>query len=268
MTFMPFALSEGILNPKKFAVAVTEIVTWSLFFIATLLLARQTWYAVQGLMPDYSGVESAIIVAGIVTLTWLVMLARLALGVDQSPVDWFISFSLLIAGIAVDIAVALSVVFEWVFPVHIALLVVVGHVLAHVVQWVVAAAQSASVRFGAAYESAEKKAARLEREEASSKVARSMLEQANSKLEAQVQQIESKHTAEIEQLQRKHALELAGMQSKLDAIERGFDWTCPDCQGYFKHPTEELLERAKRTHTNQRCPKRAGLNGHHQKQHA
>lgn len=256
------------MNPRKFAVGIVETVTWILFFLATFLLARQTWYAVQGVMPDYSGAEAAIIVAGIVTLTWLFMLARLALGVDQNPVDWLISFSLLIAGIAVDVAVALSVVFEWVFPVHIALLVIVGHVLAHVVQWVVAAAQSASVRFGAAYESAEQKAARLEREAASSKVAQSMLEQANSKLEAQVQQIESKHTAEIAQLQQAHAAELAKLQTKLEAIQRGFEWTCPKCQASFRHPTEEALKKARTTHVNQRCPRRAELNGHHQKEHA
>lgn len=256
------------MNPRKFAVGLIEVVTWLLFFVATFLLARQTWYAVQGMMPDYSGADAAIIVAGIVTLTWLVMLVRLALGVDRNPIDWLISLSLLIAGIGVDIAVALSVVFEWVFPVHIALLVIVGHVLAHVVQWVVAAAQSASVRFGDAYESSEKKAARLERESASSQVAQSMLEQANSKLEAQVQQMESRHTAEIEKLQRMHAAEVAGMQAKFDAIERGFEWTCPDCKAYFKHPTEDLLERAKRTHKNQRCPMRANKNGAHQKEHA
>lgn len=256
------------MNLRRIAVGTVEAITWALFIIATLLLARQTWYAVQELQADYSGVQAAIIVAGIVTLTWLVMLARIVLQIDKTPVDWLISLSLLIAGIAVDIAVALSVVFEWTFPVHIALLVIVAHVVAHVLQWIVSAAQSASVRFSTGYESPEQKAARLERESASSKTAQSMLEQTNSRLEAHIQQIESKHAAEIQRLQQAHAAELAKIQTKIEAMERGFEWTCPKCEASFRHPTEEALKKARTTHVNQRCPKRAELNGHHDKQHA
>lgn len=253
---------------RKFAVVIVEAITWALFIVATILLARQTAYAVQELQPDYSGVQAAIIVAGIVTITWLVMLARIVLQIDKTPVDWLISLSLLIAGIAVDIAVALSVVFEWTFPVHIALLVIVAHVAAHVLQWIVSAAQGASVRFSAGYESPEQKATRLEREAAASVIAQSMLEQANSKLEAQMQQIESKHTAEIDQIRRQYETRLADAKAKLEAIERGFEWTCPKCEASFRHPTEAALARAKLVHSNQRCPKRAELNGHHQKEHA
>jgi hypothetical protein len=149
---------------RRFIEGSVETITWLLFAIATFLLARQTYFAVQGQQPDYGTQQSALIVAGIVTATWLTMLGRIVLQIDHTPVDWILSASLMLAGVAVDIAVALSVVFEWAFPSHIALLVIVAHVVAHVIQWAVSAGQGAWKRFSADYESQEDRTRRLERE--------------------------------------------------------------------------------------------------------
>lgn len=140
---------------RRFAEVCIEVVTWLLFGIAVFLLARQTWYAVMGTQPDYSTQESAFIVAGIVTATWLAMLGRIVLNLDKTPVDWFISLSLLISGLLIDVAVALSVVMEFTFPTHLALLVIVAHVVAHVIQWIVKAGAEAQVRFRSDYVSPE-----------------------------------------------------------------------------------------------------------------
>src|SRR5688572_18517328 len=118
---------------RRVAEVTIEVVTWVLFALATALLARQTWYAVQGIQPDYSTQQAAFIVAGIVTATWLAMLGRLVLQIDRTRTGWLISLSLLIAGILVDIAVALSIAFGFVFPSHLALLVIVAHVVVHVI---------------------------------------------------------------------------------------------------------------------------------------
>jgi hypothetical protein len=146
---------------RRFTEVLTEVVTWVLFFIAAALLFRQTWYAAQQMQPDYSTVQAAYIVAGIVTATWLAMLARLVLELDKTPVDWFISLSLLIAGLLIDIAVGLSVVMEFTFPSHLALLVIVAHVVAHVGQWVVIAAGKAKRRFSKGYVSPQQENAML-----------------------------------------------------------------------------------------------------------
>jgi len=147
---------------RKFLEGLTEVLTWLLFAIATFLLARQTYFALIGQLPDYSSSEGALIVAGIVTLTWLAMLGRIVLHLDKTMVDWLISLSLLISGIAVDVAVALSFVFEWQFPTHLALLVIVAHVVAHVVQWVVISGQQAAGRFSGSYKSPEQLLAEAE----------------------------------------------------------------------------------------------------------
>lgn len=249
---------------RPYAVVFVETVTWVLFGIATFLLARQTWYAVQGLQPDYSSLQAAYIVAGIVTATWIVMLVRLVLQIDRTAVDWLLSLSLFLFGLGVDIAVALSLVFEWVFPVHLALLVIVAHVMAHAIQWIVASAQTAMERFGKDYQSPEQKLKDKEQELsasqaalAASEVAKSMLEQAQSALEATHQQaisdLKAQHHEVITRLQ-----EEVEHYRQLDEQRRaGLLWTCPDCGREFKHFTEDALNRAKTTHLNQRCPKRA-----------
>lgn len=208
---------------RKFIVFTTEVLTWILFAVATFLLARQTYFAMLGQLPDYSSSEGALIVAGIVTLTWLAMLGRIVLHLDKTMVDWLISLSLLISGIAVDVAVALSFVFEWQFPTHLALLVIVAHVVAHVVQWVVSAGQQAFGRFSGAYKPPEERVAELELALARSEDARVNAEHAVSTLEDEM---------------------------------RPRSWSCPDCGATFEHRSRDSLERAKRTHINQRCPRR------------
>ena len=146
---------------RKVAEVTIEVVTWVLFFVATALLARQTWFAAQYMQPDYSTVQAAYIVAGIVTATWLAMLARLVLELDKTPVDWFISLSLLLTGLLVDVIVGLSVVMEFTFPSHLALLVIVAHVVAHVGQWVMIAAGKARLRFSSGYVSPQQENAML-----------------------------------------------------------------------------------------------------------
>lgn len=144
---------------RKFFEGTTEVLTWLLFSLATFLLARQTYFAMLGQMPDYANNHGALIVAGIVTLTWLAMLGRIVLHLDKTAVDWFISLSLLVSAIAVDVAVALSFVFGWQFPTHLALLVIVAHVVAHVVQWVVSAGQQSFKRFTGTYKPVEQQLA-------------------------------------------------------------------------------------------------------------
>ncbi|MBN1430464.1 MAG: hypothetical protein JXB07_18990 [Anaerolineae bacterium] len=217
---------------RKFIVIITEVLTWILFAVATFLLARQTYFAMLGQLPDYSSSEGALIVAGIVTLTWLAMLGRIVLHLDKTMVDWFISLSLLISGIAVDVAVALSFVFEWKFPTHLALLVIVAHVVAHVAQWVVSAWQQSWLRWSGQYKSPEDRVVELELALARSEDARVSSQDALSKLE--------------------------------DAM-KPVSWSCPDCGATFEHRSKDSLERAKRTHLNQRCPKRAIIGGNHRK---
>lgn len=140
---------------RKFFEGLTEVMTWLLFSVATFLLARQTYFAMLGQQPDYANNQGALIVAGIVTLTWLAMLGRIVLHLDKTIVDWIISLSLMCSAIAVDVAVALSFVFGWQFPTHLALLVIVAHVVAHVVQWVVSAGQQSFKRFSGTYKPVE-----------------------------------------------------------------------------------------------------------------
>jgi hypothetical protein len=162
---------------RKVAEVFTEIVTWVLFLIAAGLLFRQTWYAAQYMQPDYTTVQAAYIVAGIVTATWMAMLARLVLELDKTPVDWFISLSLLIVGLFIDVLVGLSVVMEFTFPSHLALLVIVVHVVAHVGQWIVIAAGKAKKRFSTGYVSPQQELAMVKQENALLKQSSAVLEQ-------------------------------------------------------------------------------------------
>lgn len=162
---------------RRFAVVTVEVITWALFGVAVVLFARQTWYAVQATQPDYSTQQAAYIVAGIVTATWLAMLGRLVLQLDKTPTDWLISLSLLIAGLLIDVAVAMSVVMGFVFPTHLALLVIVAHVVAHVVQAVVKAAEQARQRFSKGYVSPEEENAVLKQRLALHEHSQALLEQ-------------------------------------------------------------------------------------------
>lgn len=196
---------------RRIAVSLVEGMTWVLFGVAVFLLARQTWFAVQGAQPDYGSQLGATIVAGIVTLTWLAMLGRIVLQLDRSLVDWGISFALLVTGVAVDVAVALSVVFGWRFPSHLALLVIVAHVVAHVVQWVVMASQQALARFNQAYVSPEDRLTMLEQalseseqQNAALERANTMLEEQSSKLEARLERAERRAERAREEADRGH----------------------------------------------------------------
>jgi len=151
---------------RKFWLTTINLITWTLFAMAVFLLARQTYFAVQGIQPNYSGPEGAFLVAAMVTTTWVVMLARLVLGMDKTAVDWFISASLFLLGMLVDVVVALAVVFEFQFPIHFALLVIVAHVIAHGIQWLVVAAGDAVKRFRSGTLSPEQELEQLRRQNA------------------------------------------------------------------------------------------------------
>lgn len=222
---------------RKFLEGLVEVLTWLLFSVATFLLARQTYFAMLGLMPDYSSVEGALIVAGIVTLTWLAMLGRIVLHLDKTVVDWVISLSLLVSGIFVDVAVALSFVFGWRFPTHLALLVIVAHVVAHVIQWVVIAGQQSWQRFSGGYTPPEQRLAEVELRWSTDR-------------------------AQLEHLQEE-------LEHIKEERERTYETACdvPDCKWKSDpKPSRKSAEYALRAHQGRAHPNRAAVGGNHHKE--
>lgn len=126
----------------KFAKGLVGFVTWMLFAASFLLLANQTWYALQGAQPNYGTEGAATIITIIISCTTLDMLLRIMLQMDETPLQFGVTILLMGTALTVDIAVAMSVIFDLDFPEQFALLVVVAHVVVHVLQYTIIAMQN------------------------------------------------------------------------------------------------------------------------------
>lgn len=159
---------------------LVNIAWWLLFATSAGLLTYQTVCVLLGIGVTYDELAGALIIAGIVTLTWIVMLGRLVYELDRNYSELATTITLLVCGIAVDGGILLSIVFEFQFPTNFALFIILGHIIAHILLVFVQSAGRAQERFKASFKPPEQKIRELE-------LSNAILEQSLSDVEQRLQ---------------------------------------------------------------------------------
>lgn len=141
---------------------LVNIAWWLLFAVSAGLLTYQTVCALLGITVTYDELAGALIIAGIVTLTWIVMLGRLVYELDRNYAELVTTVTLLACGIAVDGGILLSIVFGFQFPTNLALFIILGHIIAHILLVFVQSFGRSRERFKASFKPPEQRVHELE----------------------------------------------------------------------------------------------------------
>jgi hypothetical protein len=211
----------------KLAKTTVRIASTLFFVLSTGLFAYQVFLAAQGQKPEYNQISGALIVAGIATGTWVAMFGAIRLKMTKSGVDFLATLALGFIALGVDLYIAIAQLAPaMVIPPHLPLLIVIGHVVTHVTQWVIPAIAEAISEgtLSKHYESPE---------------------DAQRRQEARIQELEWKLESALEK-------------------SRTYSWVCPDCGWETEKTSQESLNRAMRTHRAQWCTSvtTAKQNGH------
>lgn len=220
----------------KLAKTLVRIASTLFFVLSSGLFAYQVFLAAQGQKPEYNQVSGALIVAGIATGTWLAMFSAIRLKMPASGVDFLATLTLGLIALGVDLYIAAAQLLPGlVIPPHLPLLIVIGHVVTHVTQWIVPA------------------------------VAEAISDGPLSKHYVTPEQALREQVATIEQALREQRERSRELEWKLDRAEeesRTYEWTCPACNRRIEQTSRASLNRAIRTHEAQWCGVAKSPNGH------
>lgn len=193
---------------------LVNIAWWLLFAVSAGLLTYQTVCVLLGISVTYDELAGALIIAGIVTLTWVVMLGRLVYELDRNYAELATTIILLACGIAVDGGILLSIVFGFQFPTNFALFIILGHIIAHILLVFVQSAGRAQERFKASFKSPEQRVSELEQE-------RALLEQTAAIAKSELEQLRG---------------ELKLAQARSEASKASRQYACSECGEIFTSP--------------------------------
>lgn len=225
----------------------TRIVSWVLFIVSAGLFMLAVYNAAMGRLLDLtlfeiSGIEpGALIVAGVVTITWINGGMMLRYGEIDSPLEWKVTRGLTVLAFLVDVAIMMALIVRVRVPPLLPLFVAMGHAGAHVFIWIAASGE------------AEKKPGGLLSGEYESKNDRIASLETQLKLQLQAQKFAEQSLSD----------RIAIAEPSLSV------GICPDCEIEISGKGTKGLQNAMNAHRRwckHRLP--ASTNGHHDKQHA
>lgn len=226
---------------------VTRIVSWLLFIVSASLFLLAVYNAAMGRLLDLTALEingiepGALIVAGVVTITWINGGLMLRYQVIENVLEWKVTRALTVLAFLVDVAIMLALIVRFRVPPLLPLFVAMGHAGAHVSIWL-AASNEVEKRPGGLlsgdYQSKDAHIAALE-----------------TQLQLQLQAQKFAEQSHSDRIAIAEPLLVVGI--------------CPDCEMEISGKGSKGLQNAMNAHRRW-CKNRAPAhsNGHHQKEHA
>lgn len=242
-----------------------KITNWVLFGISVAIFMASVYNAVQGrllnLAVEVSGVvPGALIVAGIVTTSWMINGAALKLRLVQSgSLEWYGTALLAIVAFAVDILIMAALAFQVQVPPNLPLLVVMGHAGLHFVLWIVTAYDVERRDGGVlstSFRPAEELVPELQQQVAA-------LAERTKQAESMLKQAESTHVAAVQKLERQLERAEERAEKALEDATRSYEASCEYCGKTYHKPTQLQADRAVSGHQ-LHCQEKpvASANGH------
>lgn len=127
---------------------ITKLVSWGLFIISAGLFLLAVYSAARGQLLDLTAFEirglepGALIVAGVVTITWINGGLMLHVRAIESPLEWKVTRLLTILAFFVDVAIMIALILGFHVPPLLPLFVAMGHAGAHVFIWIAASGET------------------------------------------------------------------------------------------------------------------------------
>lgn len=230
---------------------VIVIGNWALFGISVAIFMATVYNAVLGRQLDLTAqikgiTPGALIVAGIVTTSWLLNGLACKLRVVESGWEWWGTALLAITAFVIDILIMAALVFNYVIPSHLPLIVVMGHAGMHFILWIATSYEREKQEdglLGGSYETPEARLLALELELRDSMATIRTLE---GTIKAQERALEG-HKRTLDEATKKHSV------------------TCEHCGWTKVYDTQASADQGLATHQAQWCkgPKaEATSNGH------